>query len=1402
MIYVLTGRYSRARAALVLLLACGLLLPSVHANPGGPVVSQGSASFSSQGSQFAIQTSDRAVINWQSFNIGVGQTTTFLQPSASSVVWNRINDPNPSQILGTLNANGYVVLQNQAGFYVGGQAVLNTHGLLMTTAPTPALDLAGGGAWQFNAPPPTASIINYGQINVAGGSSAFLIAHDIENHGTISAPQGSIGLYAGQQILMSERPDGRGLSAAVTLPEGSVNNSGQLIADAGTIAMHAQVVNQGGLVQANSVVNHNGVIELVASQSLELGAASVLSAQGDATATSPSSGGFVVVKSDGAFADTSTSTSNVSGQAGGRNGVVEVFGSGVTRATVQSQIDNGSAANFSAAGGLLLVNPGNLTLSLNASTPSAANPTLNLSDLSAYSRISLFAGGNITLNTSWILNNSDADAGLTLSAGNNITLANNSAIVAGNNWSVGLSAGAALAAGSLPSSANDSIVLNGNSYLQTRNGDLDLFAPNRVTVNSGAIRTTQGGSINVNTLYGDVNSGVNTYGFVYNFASAPSAPYYYSVSLNLGGISTAVGGDVTINAGGNVISYLPIISPSPATFSGDPGTGAFGPEPGNVTITAGGSVYGHYVLANGVGSITAGQDAGTPASDPSQPNRDLALSLIKGQWNVNAPNGSICLQEVRNPNGVFDSLGGTGSVGLNLFDYDPQAAVDLNAGVKVVLAGDSLPRLSGYPIPVILPPTLSISAGSGGVVLETSVTLFPSAYGDLNITTTAGGSLVGASAGAQLVMSDSSQTQWTSAATFGTTDHGSIPRELLPTPLLNTPNNSGNPVEINISGNMENLTISTTKQTRITVGGDMIGCSFSGENLNASDVTSVNVAGQIYNQGSFSWVFLPNGVQSLPAADAPPNSPWNWLSVLYAAVDPVAIASLQVPANLAPSQYAALAAQDHLFPNGSLDQTLFYNPTTGRLTFNGSMSANLQDILEQPLTVLRYGANGYPVVVNGTFVTDTVTWADASKITALYQASQGAPSLGDSSSGYRIGGPGEFDIHAGSISLGNSLGILSYGVGDRYANLASVTPAGAAINVTVDGNLEMFASTIAALGGGNVNVTSTGGTMDLGSQELVDVIGQVIKSHGLALGIYTSGRGGVNVTALDDINIDTSRIAALNGGSVNVESLQGSVNAGSGGTLAVPVYAYYVNPATGQSAYYAEQVYASGIVATTLVNPGQVPGSPNVPGNITVLTPRGDIIASQGGILQEALNGNVSGGPTVTLTAGTRPTGSSPGYAGNIDLGDSGVIGGTVNLDANGSITGLVISRQNSTINAAGNFNGTALSGGLIGLSAGGTVSGILIGVGGISASGGQGVTASLVGQNVSVGGGQAQSTLGTAAPTATSQSAAAQASSDTKEQLASNTAVAADDDKKKKAKAPVLTRRTGRVTVILPPHS
>src|SRR6267142_2489523 len=294
-----------------------------YANPVGPAVSQGHATFTTQGPQLNIRTSDRAFINWQSFNIGAGETTTFLQPSSSSIVWNRINDSSPSQILGNLNANGYVVLQNSSGFYIGGEAAITTHGLLMTTAPIQIPDLSSGGPWQFNAPPPTAKIINYGHLDVGQGGSAFLISNEIENHGSITAQEGQIGLFAGKQVLLSQRPDGRGLSARVTLPQGSVSNDGELIADAGTIAMHAQMVNQGGLVQANSVRENNGVIELIASDAINLGPNSILSAQGDTQTTSP--GGAISIKSGKTLSDQPNSTINISGGAlGGNGGTVEI----------------------------------------------------------------------------------------------------------------------------------------------------------------------------------------------------------------------------------------------------------------------------------------------------------------------------------------------------------------------------------------------------------------------------------------------------------------------------------------------------------------------------------------------------------------------------------------------------------------------------------------------------------------------------------------------------------------------------------------------------------------------------------------------------------------------------------------------------------------------------------------------------------------------------------------------------------------------------------------------------------------------------------------------------------------------------------------------------------------------
>src|SRR5207249_2342398 len=89
-----------------------ILAPSLLANPVGMTVTRGSATATQNGARLNVQASANAVLNWSSFNLQRGETTTFIQPSAASVVWNRILDPNLSQVWGTINANGWVVLMN------------------------------------------------------------------------------------------------------------------------------------------------------------------------------------------------------------------------------------------------------------------------------------------------------------------------------------------------------------------------------------------------------------------------------------------------------------------------------------------------------------------------------------------------------------------------------------------------------------------------------------------------------------------------------------------------------------------------------------------------------------------------------------------------------------------------------------------------------------------------------------------------------------------------------------------------------------------------------------------------------------------------------------------------------------------------------------------------------------------------------------------------------------------------------------------------------------------------------------------------------------------------------------------------------------------------------------------
>jgi len=1231
-------------------LLSGLLVPAVAwANPQGMTVSKGPATAVSTGNQLTITAGNNAVLNWKSFNIGPKEITTFVQPTPSSVVWNRINDPNPSQIFGQLQANGIVVLMNQAGFYFGPNSMVKAAGLIATTCPVVPQDLAGGGAWSFSAPPPTASIVNYGQIEVGAGGSLFLIAEKVENHGVLMAPNGSLGLAAGDEVLLSERPDGRGLTAKVRLPRGMVENHGKIVADAGNIALQAQVINQDGLIQANSVRVQNGVVELLAGDQLNLGASSTITAHGDSAGVSP--GGTVNLQSNGSFTDRSGSTVDLhGGPQGGDGGHLEISANRMQ--TIHSRLDAGAATGWSR--GSLLLDPLDIYIaaSVDGTTDNGtvlantAPDTLLLNDTSAFSgfsQILLEARRDILVSGKWDLNASTGVSTpgslLTLLAGRNIQMSTLSGIVAGDNWSVVMAAGVQFATGGGVAPGVGTISLQGSASIQSANGAISLAAGKDVSVGTGYIRTVGGGSISIAALSGSVNTGNDAGGFVFRTAGTG-----YDVNLaTLGGVSTGAGGDVTISAGGDVTAYLPTL----AGGTSDGGSGAFGSAPGSVTITAGGSVYGHFVLRNGVGSIKAGKNAGTP-------NQQLALSLVKGSWSVDAVAGGIALQEVRNPNGIFNNIGSDRAPTKHAFDYDPAASVSLIAAGAVQLVGAALPRNSlEQGIEPIYPPSLTIQAG-GDIVVGQSLALFPSGVGQLSLTTTGTGSLRSATAGQPetFSMSDSGLTRYSKSTDFGPFDHAAVPVHL----------DDLTPVSINIAGDVRDLTLAMPKATTMTVGGNLVNTSFIGQNLRPSDTTQIIVAGDIQNRNDYTIVNL----------DQTPD-----FTLLQNAIQP---------------GYADI---------GSLLQRFTYDPITHRLIFQSRMAAtelqaltSLMDFTYDSLGFLVVDAAGQPV---GT----PVTFLPTSVLQQIYTDSQDIPS--EPPAGYKVGGPGSFKIKARSVDLGVTEGIVSAGP-SLNPSLAQYSVTGANIDLALSGDLAMFSSSIRTVSGGSISVYADG-TINVGDP-------QVLGNSEIARGIYTATKADVTVVARGDVLVDGSRIAAYDGGNVFITSLEGSVDAGVGALGYVRVERDVVDPVTHQITTVLQPIPGSGILATSF------PGTSDGLGDITVSAPAGDIQASQGGILQLSLNGSSTLGATISLTAGSRDADGKVTKVGNISAGGSGVIGTNVKLDATGDIEGLIVAQNNISLVAQQNVNVTAIASGGVSINAGGSVSGVVVGVGGISASG------------------------------------------------------------------------------------
>src|SRR5437016_374178 len=148
----MSGRLRKVLLATSAIVPLGVL--PAGANPLGGQVVGGNANIQGQGTSNVVvnQQTDKAIINWQTFNLGPNDKTQFIQPDANSVVLNRvIGGLGASAIDGILTANGKVFLVNPDGILFGPHAIINTGSLLATTSDIRNADFMAG-RYLFNIP--------------------------------------------------------------------------------------------------------------------------------------------------------------------------------------------------------------------------------------------------------------------------------------------------------------------------------------------------------------------------------------------------------------------------------------------------------------------------------------------------------------------------------------------------------------------------------------------------------------------------------------------------------------------------------------------------------------------------------------------------------------------------------------------------------------------------------------------------------------------------------------------------------------------------------------------------------------------------------------------------------------------------------------------------------------------------------------------------------------------------------------------------------------------------------------------------------------------------------------------------------------------------------------------------
>jgi len=248
------------------------------------------------------QTADKAILNWETFNIGKNTVLQFDQQADWSVL-NRVNNATaPSVIQGQIKAPGTVMIVNANGIVFTGTSQVNTRNLVAAAVglsneqfnkglysekignndiPTfgNAVNSATGIADMANAfgvvVEAGAAITTHQTTSATqGGGYVLMVGGQVSNAGSINTANGQTTLAAGDSFIIKKGVGTAGNAASTTRGNevttlnnagsnnGKIINTGIVTASTGDITMAGHQIEQRGVLVSTTSVDTRGTIHL------------------------------------------------------------------------------------------------------------------------------------------------------------------------------------------------------------------------------------------------------------------------------------------------------------------------------------------------------------------------------------------------------------------------------------------------------------------------------------------------------------------------------------------------------------------------------------------------------------------------------------------------------------------------------------------------------------------------------------------------------------------------------------------------------------------------------------------------------------------------------------------------------------------------------------------------------------------------------------------------------------------------------------------------------------------------------------------------------------------------------------------------------------------------------------